>query len=143
MCAVKSQLRLYSLAQALTPPFSKKRSCGARSRIRGVNTVTLCIHCLMGMRPRGRLDDENGAMPCDDGTEKVYMYCGHTAERPVSRAPHAAHTHTHTHTALTCRATPPSFREQVPSIAEITCLSSPRLVLRHGSAMSADSAAAE
>ena len=28
---------MYSLAQALTPPFSKKRSCGARSRIGGVN----------------------------------------------------------------------------------------------------------
>ena len=30
---------MYSLAQALTPPFSKKRSCGARSRIRGVKSV--------------------------------------------------------------------------------------------------------
>ena len=28
-----------SLAQALTPPFSKKRSCGARSRIRGVKSM--------------------------------------------------------------------------------------------------------
>ena len=35
---------MYSLAQALTPPFSKKRSCGARSRIRGVKVVQ-CAPC--------------------------------------------------------------------------------------------------
>ena len=34
---------MYSLAQALTPPFSKKRSYGARSRIRGVKVVVIKV----------------------------------------------------------------------------------------------------
>ena len=53
---------MYSLAQALTPPFSKKRSCGARSRIRGVNIERCCRRvfqsiCRMKDKTRNTLSD--------------------------------------------------------------------------------------